>query len=196
MNETKTRFKHASKLYKDDKSIIEELSTTNGEFKKVNEFLINEIEQLKKENDFLKVELLKIHMNDSCNDLSSSDNANTSSISNSSSSILTTNSNLNASSSNSSSNDVSSECLDPFKYQILSRNPSGLTMTSQRIEKSHDRNLNDNKNRIDLSKYINNDDDEDSDAEAEENIFSDLNNSNDSFTSANLRVPPNEFIID
>lgn len=192
---TNLRYKNASKLNKDDKSIIEELSTTNGEYKKVNEFLINEIEQLKKENDFLKVELLKIHMNDSLNDLSSSDNANSSSISNSSSSILTTNSNLNGSSS--SSNDVSNESLDTYKY--LARNPSGLTMTSQRNEKSqHRTNLNDNTNRIDLSKYINNEDDEDSDAEIEDNIFNELNNQNllhDTYhTSFNL--PPNEFVID
>ena len=56
---------NGSKLEKDEKSIIEELSTTNAEFKKVNSFLVNEIEQLKKENDFLKVELIKLHMNDS-----------------------------------------------------------------------------------------------------------------------------------
>ncbi len=40
---------NGSKLEKDEKSIIEELSTTNAEFKKVNSFLVNEIEQLKKE---------------------------------------------------------------------------------------------------------------------------------------------------
>ncbi|CAF1116589.1 unnamed protein product, partial [Brachionus calyciflorus] len=192
LNDCKLRYRHASKLNKDDKSIIEELSTKNGEFNKVNQFLINEIEQLKKENDFLKVELLKIHMSDSLNE-SSSDHANTSSISNSSSSIL----NSNASN---SSDDVSSESLDTFRYnnttpKNLNRNPSGLTMTSQTNLKSH----NDNSNRIDLSKYINNDDD-DSDAEAEHNIFSELlnnHNLNDSFTSAsNLSLPPNEFIID
>jgi hypothetical protein len=48
-----------SKLTKDDKSLIEELTTTNLEFKKVNLFLINEIESLRKENLFLKSELLK-----------------------------------------------------------------------------------------------------------------------------------------
>lgn len=53
-----------SKLNKDDKAILEELSTTNVEYKKVNTFLVNEIEKLKQENDFLKVELLKIHMHD------------------------------------------------------------------------------------------------------------------------------------
>jgi hypothetical protein len=52
-------------LNKDDKAVLEELSTTNVEYKKVNTFLINEIEKLKKENDFLKVELLKIHMTES-----------------------------------------------------------------------------------------------------------------------------------
>jgi hypothetical protein len=59
------KFKHGLKLNKDEKAVIEELSTTNVEYKKVNTFLINEIEKLKKENDFLKVELLKIHMTES-----------------------------------------------------------------------------------------------------------------------------------
>ena len=56
-----------TKLDKDRGSIIEELSTTNAEYKKVNTFLINEIEQLKKENDYLKVELIKMHMSESLN---------------------------------------------------------------------------------------------------------------------------------
>ena len=56
---------NGSKLEKDEKSTIEELSTSNAEFKKVNSFLVNEIDELKKENDFLKVELIKLHMNDS-----------------------------------------------------------------------------------------------------------------------------------
>lgn len=60
------------KLDKDDKSIIEELSTTNAEYKKVNSFLADEIAQLKRENDQLKVELIKVHMSDS---LTSSDSS-------------------------------------------------------------------------------------------------------------------------
>jgi hypothetical protein len=79
-------------LDKNEKIIIEELSTTNAEFKKVNSFLVNEIEQLKKENDFLKVELIKLHMNDSltsnessiCNDLNSTASSSSSSTQNSS----------------------------------------------------------------------------------------------------------------
>lgn len=58
------------KLDKDESSIIEELSTTNAEYKKVNSYLVSEIEQLKRENDLLKIELIKVHMSDS---LSSSD---------------------------------------------------------------------------------------------------------------------------
>lgn len=60
-------YKRGLKLDKDEKSIIEELSTTNAEYKNINIFLINEIEQLKRENDYLKVELLKMHMSDSLN---------------------------------------------------------------------------------------------------------------------------------
>lgn len=129
-------FKVGAKLEKDEKSVLEELSTTNAEFKKVNEYLINEIEQLKRENDYLKVELLKMHMNDSLsessslcsssthNDLSSSQSisnhnisagsvsavasspAASTSISNSSSSIITNSSSSNPNSC--SSNDLSS----------------------------------------------------------------------------------------
>jgi hypothetical protein len=54
-----TGYHRGSKLIKDDKSLIEELTTTNLEYKKVNLFLINEIEVLRKENLFLKNELCK-----------------------------------------------------------------------------------------------------------------------------------------
>ena len=65
-NEAEAMFIHGrKKLDKDDKSIIEELTTTNAEYKKVNSYLADEIEQLKRENDLLKVELIKIHMSDS-----------------------------------------------------------------------------------------------------------------------------------
>ena len=49
-------------MLKDERSVIEELVTTNREYKKVNTFLVNEIEQLKQENEQLKVELLKLNM--------------------------------------------------------------------------------------------------------------------------------------
>ncbi len=52
-------YSHGSKLLKDDKSVIEELTTARNEFKKVNRFLIDEIESLKNENVFLKSELSK-----------------------------------------------------------------------------------------------------------------------------------------
>lgn len=168
------QFNHASKVTKNDKLMIEELSTTNGEYKKVNEFLINEIELLKKENDFLKVELLKIHLNDSLNDLSSNEPANSSSVSNSSSSVLTNNSSV-------SSHDISARSLDN-----LGQKPSNLTMTSQRNLKSQ----NANDNRIDLSKYINNED------ESDDDMFNELSDPNDSYTSSNLSLPPHEFIVD
>ena len=71
--ESDSMFVHGrKKLDKDEKSIIEELSTTNAEYKKVNTYLANEIEQLKQENDFLKIELIKLHMSDS---LTSSDSS-------------------------------------------------------------------------------------------------------------------------
>ena len=52
-------YSRGSKLLKDDKSVIEELTTARNEFKKVNRFLIDEIESLKNENVFLKSELSK-----------------------------------------------------------------------------------------------------------------------------------------
>lgn len=171
-----SQFNNASKVTKNDKLIIEELSTTNGEYKKVNEFLINEIELLKKENDFLKVELLKIHLNDSLNDLTPNETANSSSVSNSSSSVLTTNSSV-------SSHDISARSIDN-----LSQNPSALTMTSQKNLKSQ----NSNDNRIDLSKYINNEEDSDDD----DDILNEFSDPNDSITSSNLSLPPHEFIVD
>ena len=73
-----TMFVHGrKKLDKDDKSIIEELATTNAEYKKVNSFLSDEIELLKRENDLLKFELIKVHMSDSgvCNQLTNSGSA-------------------------------------------------------------------------------------------------------------------------
>lgn len=59
-----TKFRHGSKLSKDEKCVLEELSTSNAEFKKVNAYLANEIEELKKENEFLKVELIKAKLSD------------------------------------------------------------------------------------------------------------------------------------
>ena len=53
------------KIEKDDKISFEELSDTNTEYKKINTFLIEEIEDLKRENEFLKSELLKIHASSS-----------------------------------------------------------------------------------------------------------------------------------
>lgn len=64
------------KLDKDESSIIEELSTTNAEYKKVNSYLATEIEQLKRENDLLKIELIKVHMSDSLSSSDSLDNQN------------------------------------------------------------------------------------------------------------------------
>jgi hypothetical protein len=52
------------KLDKDDQLKIEELSTTNAAYKKVNSLLAGEIEQLKRENDLLKMRLVKVHMSD------------------------------------------------------------------------------------------------------------------------------------
>lgn len=179
------------------------MSTTNDEYKKVNEFLINEIEQLKRENDYLKVELLKIHMNDSLSDLSSVSNDtntsninntscfnanNTSSISNSSSSITTSASHASNTNTNTSHDD------------LLHKNDltgAVLTMTSQYKTKQNEKSQSNARNVIDLSKYINNEDD-DSDAEAEDIDFFSNNHQNldDSCNSTNLNLPPNEFTID
>lgn len=194
-------------MYKDNKSIIEELSTTNGEFKKVNEFLITEIEQLKRENDFLKVELLKMHMSDSLNDLSTAStdtNAttstqNTSSISNSSSSINTS-SNASNPTQSSSSNYISTEysaTLTVNRKEFSTDHQTDLcspvfSQVKQNEKSQIDDNSNICTNRIDLSRYINNDDD--SDAEIDDDIFSKSSHLDDSYTSTNL--PPNEFTID
>lgn len=63
------------KLEKDGRSVLEELSTTNAEYKKVNSFLIDEIEQLKRENEFLKSELLKISSSSASSSVHSSQNS-------------------------------------------------------------------------------------------------------------------------
>lgn len=76
------------KLEKDGKIVIEELSTNNAEYKKVNSFLIEEIENLKRENEFLKSELLKMH---SSLNMSQNSSRSSLSISGSSSSLMITN---------------------------------------------------------------------------------------------------------
>lgn len=64
-----------SKLLKDERSVIEELVTTNKEYRKVNTFLVNEIELLKQENEQLKVELLKLNMSSGRESMTSADMA-------------------------------------------------------------------------------------------------------------------------
>jgi hypothetical protein len=137
-------FKSGSKLDKDDKSVMEELSTTNAEFKKVNEYLINEIEHLKRENDYLKVELLKMHMNESLSESSlcgSQQEVNTlhvgggggGSISNSSSSIITNSTSSSSNTTNSSStNDLSSSSSNLNKSHdlLLATSPTGHAKSS------------------------------------------------------------------
>lgn len=49
-----------SKLVKDDKSKIEELKTVNIELKRINMNLMNEIENFRKENDYLKAEITRL----------------------------------------------------------------------------------------------------------------------------------------
>jgi hypothetical protein len=75
-----TGYSHGAKLLKDDKSVIEELTTARNEFKKVNQFLIDEIESLKKENVYLKSELSRYVLCSSQTSSSSSSINNKSSI--------------------------------------------------------------------------------------------------------------------
>lgn len=73
-------YSHGLKLLKDDKSVIEELTTARNEFKKVNQFLIDEIESLKNENIYLKSELSKYVLN--CSEETTTNTSNSVNISN------------------------------------------------------------------------------------------------------------------
>ena len=54
--------------------MIEELTTARNEYKKVNQFLIDEIELLKKENVYLKSELTKYILNSQSSESNITDN--------------------------------------------------------------------------------------------------------------------------
>jgi hypothetical protein len=245
-----------SKLQKDSKSIIEELSTANCEYKKVNCFLINEIEILKKENDYLKVELLKMHVDDSkssqddenfvqdknkdkftshlrtmnnLNDVSptgddsehacaSEDalvNCSNSSYGSSSSGLTTFSSSL--------SNDGCTNHQSSNESICLAVNESSVRKVNSERPKvpTSDRRLNNcSLNKIDLSKYIDNEDDDekfeeeadfinnyshyDNDEEHDLNEYVDYDDEySDNYqhngnkkTNAKKVLPPHEFIMD
>lgn len=147
------------KLDKDESSIIEELSTTNAEYKKVNSHLASEIEQLKRENDLLKIELIKVHMSDS---LSSSDS-------------LDNNQNLNSSTPKQTSLHQGTSKLGSSLHTVpcfnVTSNSSGHSSTSSSswsistnsANSSHDSGHGEPINQfksVDLSKYIDEDEGE------------------------------------
>jgi hypothetical protein len=208
-----------SKLQKDSNSIIEELSTANCEYKKVNCFLINEIELLKKENDYLKVELLKLHadekestkdeenfVNDKSKEKFTShskvlsnlseisttgdDNehtcaseealvncSNSSYGSNSSSGLTTFSSSLSNDGCSKSSNESISLTINESGARKFDNQPRAKVPTSDRM-------LNNcSFKKIDLSKYIDNEDDDDDDVNFEDEAH---------FTKNNLSCYDNE----
>lgn len=194
------------KLDKDEKSIIEELATTNAEYKKVNSYLADEIEQLKRENDLLKVELIKVHMSDS---LTSSDS--------SASSVNTNDQNLNSSTPkqlhnirsntnnkyglNCSDNSMHTvPCFNSSNQHISSGNSSASSSSWSISNSSHKQQkktqtINEFKS-IDLSKYIDNDDDED-ESEFVDNYEHYLHHHHtDEESDVSINNPPLEFTID
>lgn len=202
------------KLNKDEKSLIEELATTNAEYKKVNSYLADEIEQLKRENDLLKVELIKIHMSDS---LTSSDS--------SASSVNPNDPNLNSSTPkhlhnirnldvlrskyvlNCSDNSMHTvPCYNSSTQHISSGNSSAsssswsISNSNQNSSQIHKRKETQTKaainefKSIDLSKYIDNDDDED-ESEFVDN-YEHYYNHTDEDSDVSINNPPLEFTID
>lgn len=207
--ETDSMFVHGrKKLDKDDKSIIEELSTTNAEYKKVNSYLADEIEQLKKENDQLKVELIKIHMSDSLTSSDSSISATNAPdtnnmVSSSTPKQMHRNSiRSNFLNSSDNGNEASVPCNTTPKYthkdQHVSSASSSASSSSWSISTSSHHNSSQKQKHInkltaiDLSKYID-DDDDDEDFGDHYDLYhgntdeeSDISNNN----------PPLEFTID
>lgn len=181
------------KLDKDDKSIIEELSTTNAEYKKVNSFLADEIAQLKRENDQLKVELIKVHMSDS---LTSSDSSVGSIEPQAASSTpkqselhqinnsLHTESCFNVQNNHTISSGESSTSSSSWSISTNSANSSHIkespaTSDSNKTNQS-----------IDLSRYIDDDNDDDYFHDSYQN-----NTDEDSYESS-VNHPPFEFTVD
>lgn len=231
-----------SKLDKDEKSIIEELSTTNAEFKKVNSFLVDEIEQLKKENDFLKVELIKLHMNDSLTSDSSisehHDLNSTASNQNNENSYISTSSGLSSCNSarcspsnnqqavlqlkSSNINSDVNSLNESNEYKTPNRllnnlnkhtssstssasssswsiSSSSTSLSSQlnkpsQLHKQNSKIIENKSTKIDLSRYINDDDDDDNydDSFVNKNL-EDTDDEFDVNNTSNHMLPPSEF---
>lgn len=192
------------KLDKDDKSIIEELATTNAEYKKVNSYLADEIEQLKRENDLLKVELIKIHMSDSLTSNDSATNQIDLSASTPKSSIRSleglSSKLLNCSDSSMHS---AGQCYNMTQISSACSSASSsswsISQSSQATNSSHGSSGCDNQavnkiqqvKSIDLSKYIDDEEEDEFHDQYEFDLYDDV-----SSESKNLNHPPSEFTCD
>ncbi len=205
-NETDAMFIHGrKKLDKDDKSIIEELATTNAEYKKVNSFLADEIEQLKRENDLLKVELIKIHMSDSLTSNDSTSNQADLSASTPKSSIHSLqglrSKLLNCSDSSMNSvvpcynmNHISSGSSSASSSSWSISQSSQATNSSQgSSNSSHSVNKIQQFKSVDLSKYIDDEEDDELNDQSESDLYHDLSRESNSYS---LNRPPSEFTCD
>lgn len=202
------------KLDKDDKALIEELATTNAEYKKVNSYLADEIEQLKRENDQLKVELVKVHMSDSLTSSDSSASLNTNHQTDLSSSTPKNIRNLEVLRSKLSLNcsDNSMHTVPCFNTTQISSGSSSASSSSWSISQSSQATNSSQgsgtKDRmahkgfekfksIDLSKYIDNEDeDEDCDEEFNAQYDFDLYHNISGECEQSVHRPPLEFTID
>ncbi len=210
--EAEAMFIHGrKKLDKDDKSIIEELATTNAEYKKVNSYLADEIEQLKRENDLLKVELIKIHMSDSLTSNDSTTNQADLSASTPKSSIRSLEGlrskilncsdssmhsvvpcyNMNQISSGSSSTSSSSWSISQSSHAT---NSSHASSSSSESGNSQNANKIQQFKSIDLSKYI--DDEEEDDEFQDQSEFDLYHDFSSESNPHSLNHPPSEFTCD
>lgn len=208
------------KLVKSSDSVIEELTTTNSEYRKVNTFLVDEIEQLKNENDYLKVELLKIHAVMSSNNSASSNGSITSSMMHTSSSTDSgcANGGILGRSSSHDNDHTSTEKFskdkindgepvadfvrhDRSKSKAYGQKSTSKIDYSSHYQPSGSRPVEETAKTIDLSKYIDENEDDEYDVDhRHSHRYNDYTNSeedgNYSDDSGSNNAPPFEFTID